>query len=179
MWPRGGPGSWAHQCCLQHKHRAASHIHCWLLSVLCHPSPVPRSRRARMLHQTISRASQPLPIPLPAITSVPKLKPSPLFKLPFPPTLLPGTQASTADLVSHIPAHCTRSWGQRKKTQTKPTTEVSQAPGQPDHHQPVPRCARFTAGHAGLQHPWHGDLPGWVLSGVTVLLLAGFASSVG
>lgn len=132
VWPRGGPGSWARQCCLQHKHGAASHFHCWLLSALCHPSPVPRNRRARLLHQSTSRASQPLPTPLPDITSVPKLKPSPFSSSV---SLQHSSQAlrhlqQTWSATSQHAAHGAGARGKEKRSQPQKflKLQVSQTP---------------------------------------------------
>lgn len=128
VWPRGGPGSWARQCCLQHKHGAASHFHCWLLSALCHPSPVPRNRRARLLHQSTSRASQPLP----DITSVPKLKPSPFSSSV---SLQHSSQAlrhlqQTWSATSQHAAHGAGARGKEKRSQPQKflKLQVSQTP---------------------------------------------------
>ena len=118
-WLQGGPGWQAHRCCLPHKHSTAfhdQHRH-FLLNVLCHPLPTPCSRRAPSDHHTH------FPFRLQLSPVSPSLSP-PTFKLRVPPTLLPGTEASTT------PQHCAHRAGLGEK-KVKLTIKLPQAPGQP------------------------------------------------
>lgn len=70
-----------------------------------------------MLHQTMSRASHPLPILLPAVRSVPKCKPSPFQAL-----------CSSSQALGHLQQNWSTGLGEKK---VKLTMEVPQALGKP------------------------------------------------
>lgn len=122
-WPQGGSGWQAHRCHLPHKHNTAFHdqYHHLLFHVLCHPLPTAQ--------KSSYASSDPLPIPLPAVTCVPKLKPS-HFQTPRPynsPTKHRG--------IYHTPASCAWSWAWRKESKADHKTASSSRSRQPlSHH---------------------------------------------
>lgn len=161
VWLQGGPGWGAHRCHLPDKHSTAlrdQHCHIFI-NVLCHPLPT-CSRRAPPDHHTH------FPFHLQLSQVSPRLSPA-IFKLHVPPTLSPGAEASTTPQQS---AHRAGLGEKRRKL----TTKLPQAPGQPA----IVTSLCSPHGRLGrLEMPLVQGLPGWVLSGAMVLLLAGFASS--
>lgn len=107
----------------------------------------------------------------------PNLSPRP-FQAPFPSNTPPRHSGIYSRPGQPHPSTLHMELGSEEKKNEANHRSFSSSRSARHHHQPMPGCARFRAGHAGLKHPWHGDLPGWVLSGATVLLLAGFVSSV-
>lgn len=161
-WLQGGSGWGTHRCHLPDKHSTTLHDqHCHIfIDVLCHPSPTPRSRRAPPDHHTH------FPFHLQLSQVSPRLSPA-IFKLHISPTLSLGTEASTT------PQHSAHRAGLGEK-KVKLTTKLPQAPGL------LAIVTSLCSPHGRLGQlamPLLQGLPGWVLSGAMVLLLAGFASS--